>query len=252
MAQGTSGKKITIVGAGHMGTALAKGLVRGGVPKSSVVLIDKGDVVSPVGAASIVFLAVKPSVVPEALRGIRHLLKGKLVVSLAAGVGVATLKKYAGTGVRIARIMPNIPVAVNEGVVGLFAPGFSTRERAELITLLSRLGLCIEVKKENALDALTLISGCGPGVVAYLVDALAKNASRFGLKGFQAEQVAFQTFKGTLSYMQANLISAVRMQESVATKGGVTEAILSSFRTRGLQKDFERAMEAGKKKLRHV
>ena len=108
------------------------------------------------------------------------------------------------------------------------------------------------MKKESGLDALTLVAGCGPGIVAYLVELLAKNASRLGITGFEAEQVAFQTFKGTLGYMQANLISAARMQESVATKGGVTEAILSAFRTNGLGKAFERSMEAGKKKMKHV
>ena len=132
MAKGTSAKKIVIIGAGHMGTALAKGLARSGIAASSIALIDKGDSIAPIAHARIVFLAVKPAIIPEALVGTRHLLKGKLVVSVAAGVTVAQLRKNLDASTRVARMMPNIPVAVNEGVVGVFIANASAREGSSL------------------------------------------------------------------------------------------------------------------------
>lgn len=243
MAQATSAnRKIAIIGAGHIGMALRDGLVKSGINASSIALIDKDDSVAVIASARIVFLAVRPSVVPEALAGVRHLLTGKTVVSLAAGVSIRSLKALgAGT---VARIMPNMPIAVGQGVIGFFPGNIGAGGKKDVQNILNRLGLVVEAKKESELDTLTLVAGCGPGIVAYFVEMMAKSA--------KSERIAFQTFKGTLEYMQAHLIPAAQMQESVATKGGVTEAILTTFKKNGLDKKFQEGIEAGKRKIKHV
>ena len=249
MATGRSDNAFVIIGAGHMGAALADGLVRSGIRRSAVTLIDKGDSLSPVVKARFVFLAVKPSVVPEALLGIRHLLSGKVLVSVAAGVPIAALRKNLDAGTAVARIMPNIPVAVGEGVIGFFGAGISAGHRALLMKALSGLGLVIEAKKEKDLDVLTLVSGCGPGVVSYLIGAVAAYAKKLGLSEKESKAVSLQTFKGTLAYLLHARVAPSELAASVATKGGVTEAILSTLDANGFRKDFERAMGAGAGKL---
>lgn len=251
MAQATSGnKKIAIVGAGHMGTALYEGLIRSGVRKSQVILSKRGTVKKSARVAGVIFLCVKPGAVGEVLKEIGEEIRGKAVISVAAGLSVAYLKKHA-KGARIARIMPNMPVAIGEGVIGFMRGTLSTGEVKTVSKLLTGLGLVVEAKTDRELDALTLIAGCGPGVVASLVEALSKNAARYGITGFRSEQVAFQTFKGTLGYMQKNLTPAAVLKKAVATKGGVTEAILNDFEKK-LHKNLAHALDIGRKRIAKI
>lgn len=249
MATATSAKvRIAILGAGHMGTALFEGLKKSGVRAT---LGKRGGIRQAAAAADVVILAVKPGSVGDVLREVSSEIKGKAVVSAAAAVSIAFLKKYA-KGARVARIMPNMPVAVNQGVVGFHKGNLSAREAAALREILGGLGLRIDVNTDRELDALTLISGCGPGVVAYLIESLAREASSLGIKGFRAEQVAFQTFAGTAAYMRERLMPASRMRASVATKGGVTEAIVASLKAGGFERTLKKAVSVGKKRIRKI
>ncbi len=252
MAKATSvNTKIAIIGAGHMGTALYEGLLRSGVKKSHIVLSHRGKNKQAARVADIVFVCVKPGVVAEVLQDVHAEIQGKVVVSAAAALSLAYLKKHA-KGARVARIMPNIPVAVGEGVIGLLYGNLSSREKKALKKMMSGLGLLVETKNDAELDVLTLISGCGPGMVAYLIDTLADNARRLGIAGAGGEQVAFQTFKGTFTYMEENKIAAKRLAESVATKGGVTEMILQTLTKKGFKKNFAVALSEGHKRIKKV
>ncbi len=250
MATATLGNNIAIIGAGHMGTALYEGLLRSGLRKSQVTLSKRGTNKKSARAADVIFICVKPGAVGEVLKEIEKEIRGKAVISVAAGLTLSYLKKHA-QGARVARIMPNMPVAIGAGVTGFMHGSLSAAEVKTVSKLLSELGLVIEAKTDRELDALTLIAGCGPGIVASFVEALSKNASRYGLKGFRSEQVAFQTFMGTLSYMQANLIPAAHLKKAVATKGGVTEAILNDLE-KGLGKNLAHALDVGGKRIRKI
>src|SRR3989338_1498872 len=106
-------KRITVIGGGHMGPALAQGLVNAGVPRSRITVSDnsRGNLAAA-KSADWIFLAVKPSVVVSVLADITGTLEGKTIISLAAGVSVKAMKKRLhGVNCSIARIMPNIPVA---------------------------------------------------------------------------------------------------------------------------------------------
>ena len=253
MAKATSGNKhIAVIGAGHMGSALVEGLVRSGIRRSAISVGTRGaSTRSAVQHAHVVFIAVKPTVVGTVLSEVKNGLKGKAVISVAAGVTLSYLKKHVGYGTRIARIMPNLPVAVGKGVIGFMRGNLSASETKMVFALLKGLGVVIETKTDRELDALTVIAGCGPGLVASFVEALSKNAARMGLKGFRSEEVAFQIFKGTLEYMQANLISAATLKKAVATKGGVTEAILKDLE-KGFGKNLAHALDVGRKRIRKI
>ena len=116
-------KRITVIGGGHMGSALAQGLVNAGVPRSRITVSDnsRGNLAAA-KSADWIFLAVKPSVVVSVLADITGTLEGKTIISLAAGVSVKAMKKRLhGVNCSIARIMPNIPVAYGEGVIGFYS-----------------------------------------------------------------------------------------------------------------------------------
>ncbi len=257
-------KKIAVIGGGHMGTALVQGLVNvPGVSRSRIVVSDNSksarlkqlsvrtttDNAAAARYADWIFIAVKPSVVENVLDEIKPFARGKLIISLAAGVRVADIRKRL-RGASITRIMPNIPVRYNQGVIGLFAPKVSASEKKDLRTVVSRLGLLVDVKKESELDLITLIAGCGPGIVAALVEMVAKRARTLGLR--EADAIALQTFMGAIHYMIGSGTSASDLMKSVATKGGVTEAIIKSLGEGTFEKNFARAIEAGEKKLKSI
>ena len=247
----TNMKKIAVIGSGHMGTALLEGFVKSGIAQSRIAMSDGSKTNARAAAsADVIFLAVKPGVVQSVLAEIKDVSSGKLIVSVAAGVTIAAMKK--STSARVVRMMPNIPVAVNEGAIGIFAGGLPALEKKALRALLEKLGIVIEVKKESDLDTLTLIAGCGPGIVAYLVATLALEAKKLGISTFESEMLAFQIFKGTLAYMENTKTPAETMMRSVATKGGVTEAILARLTKEGTRKAFARAIGEGRSRLRKI
>ena len=246
MAKGTSGN-IAIIGKGHMGTALLQGLIKSGISRSRIFVSDTvQNNARAVRNARVIFIAVKPGVVGGVLRALAPHLGRKLVVSLAAGIAMRSMKRQLKNS-EVARIMPNIPVAYGEGVVGIYARGVSAKHGHKLRALLKGLGLLIEVKNEHELDALTLLSGCGPAIVATFLSIYERRARALGISD---TALALQVFKGTLAHLDSSGMSAAELSKSVATKGGVTEAILKQLKKEGFEQSFERAVERGKKKLR--
>ena len=250
MAKVTSDKKkrIAIIGGGHMGSALARGFARAGISRSRIFVSDRArDNARVVRRADAIFIAVKPSVVRDVLAEIGPYVRDKLVVSAAAGVRMSTLKKALRKST-VARIMPNILVAYGEGVVGLYTEDANARNY--LKKLLSRLGLVVDVRREKDLDALTLVAGCGPAIVASFVDMLAERARALDIKG--SEALARQIFKGTLTHLERSGLSARELVSAVTTKGGVTEAILKYLRRDGFEKSFAGALRSGHERIKRI
>jgi pyrroline-5-carboxylate reductase len=251
MAQGASGNKVALIGAGHMGSALVKGLLLGGMKRSDILVSDRADRNAAIAKkAKFIFLAVKPAVVPEVVKGIRSAAEGKTIISVAATVKLSQLQKMLGKRAHIARIMPNLPVANGQGVVGFLPGTISGSERRTISRLLGTLGLVITVRTEKELDAITLVSGCGPGLVSYFVTLFAKQAKRLGIRNAAAEAIAFATFAGALAYAREERVAPETLMRAVATPGGVTEAILNGFETRGLSAAFRRALQEGERRLK--
>lgn len=233
-----------------MGTALSDGLIRSGIQKSQIVISrDKNK--RAARAADIIFLCVKPAVVDDVLQEIKKEIQGKVVVSAAAALSLRYLKVKA-KGARVARIMPNLPVRFGEGVVGLLYGTLTSSEKDYLKKIMSGLGLLVETQNDAELDALTLLSGCGPGIVAFLIDSLAESAARIGVKRSAAEMIVFQVCKGTLAHMEEEAIPAHAFTKSVATKGGVTEAILEALAKKNFKKTFGEALSQGYRRIKKI
>lgn len=262
-------KKITIIGGGHIGLALTMGLVRSGVVKGSQVTVSsrhlskiqhlkKFGVTVTVDNASAainadwVFLAVKPKLIGSVLESLQGSTKKRLIISLAAGVTIKELQRYAPNLSAFARIMPNIPIAHMSGVVGLFAGTISKANHAQLKKVLQSLGFVLEVKDEGELEMLTVVSGSGPAIVAFFIDALARAGSELGLSKSMADALAKNTFKGTSAYIDAENVSAESLMDSVATKGGLTEAILESLNESRVRRSVAKALKVGYVKIKKL
>ncbi|MFK4835721.1 pyrroline-5-carboxylate reductase [Microbacterium sp. ZW T2_14] len=259
---------IAILGAGSMGGAIARGLSRSGLAAGGVTTTNRSrakaaeldglDGVTslaledhPTGntdaaaAADIVLVGVKPAMVPDLLREIAPALRpGAIVVSLAAGVTIATFEQLLGEGVAVLRSMPNTPALVGRGVTGLAAG--SLADAAVVGTarrLFETVGTVIEVP-EAQIDALSTISGSGPAYFFLLVEEFTKAAVGKGFSDADARLMAEQTFIGAAALLEASGDDPAELRRRVTSPKGTTERAIAVFQEARLDDVFVAATDA--------
>ncbi len=230
--------KIVILGAGNMGGAIAKGLVRAGVPAADVVLTRASagtpedlaalglrvsrDNAAEVREADVVFVAVKPWLVSQVLQPLAGALKaGATVLSVAAGVSLAELRQDLGRakGVRLGRIMPNTAVALCCGVTAVAA---ETPEALEVAQgLVGRLGLTV-VCGEDRFGAITALSGCGIAHALKFLRAGQEAGLEMGVPAKMAGEIFAQVMKGAAELVLHSGNHPEAEVDRVCTPGGLT------------------------------
>ena len=174
--------------------------------------------------ADVLFLGVKPQGLRAMVEDIRGVLEGRercLIVSMAAGWTLAELGELLG-GMPVVRILPNIPVAVGEGVTLLCAsPAVTKEEKALVRELLGASGMVAELSEE-LLEAASGITGCGPAFAAMFVDALADGAVACGLPRKEAIAFAAQMLVGTARSILASGEHPDALRDRVCSPGGST------------------------------
>lgn len=260
---------IAILGAGSMGRAILSGLVKPGVRVSGGIRVTNRTAVkaaelagqpgvtayatnddteanrTAVAGAGIVLVAVKPAMVPELLNEIVDALApGAIVVSVAAGVTVATFESLLPASVSVVRSMPNTPAIVGRAVTGISAGTRSSDAELALVReLFETVGEVVEVPEEK-LDALSTISGSGPAYVFYLIEQLTATAVA---KGFSPEQAALLvngTFLGAAELLVQSGERPAELRRRVTSPKGTTERAIQVLETGGLQELFDRATDA--------
>lgn len=245
--------KIGFAGFGNMGTALFRGFLKSGViPASDVAVLSRGargkEYAEKSGAvlcktpaelaafADIVILAVKPKDAPELISALCPAIGGKALLSVVAGLSSdAVRERLWGTKARVLVTLPNTPVAVGEGIVGLASEtDFSQEEKKFIENLFSKTAM-VEWLPENKLGALSALSGSGPAFAAIAAEALADGAVAEGLPRAVAGRLAAQTLAGTgrLLLEQGGAPGAVK--DAVCSPGGTTVegvAVLEEYRFR--------------------
>jgi len=197
------------VGCGNMGGAIVDGWRAGGLDLGPVTVVrPSGKAVE--GARTVTsfadagppprlaLLAFKPQKLDEIAPDLRRLLSGNtIVVSLLAGVEVASLRQRFPGAAAIVRAMPNLAVAVRRGVTGLYSPDLDKQAEVQLNDLFSALGFAMWMSDEGKLAALGSVAGAGPAYVARFIDALAKAGEKRGLTYDIAATIARETVLGT-------------------------------------------------------
>lgn len=248
-------KKIAIIGRGHMGKAIVSGLLNSGCKKENIFVSNTSvQNRTAIEKADWIIITVKPMIAKLIFADVSNLLRNKLLISAAAALSFTSIEtSLKNNKQKIIRIMPNIPVSHNQGVIGLYAnKRVSKREKAEVINCLSQLGTVIACRKEEELDAITIISGCGPAVVSYFINALINSATTLGLAKDIAETVALQTFLGTLNYLVVTKQTPIDLQKSVATKGGLTEEIILQFDEKKIADQLAESLSDGYAKIKRI
>ena len=235
---------LLLVGCGKMGNALVKGW-------RAQRLVSHLHIVEPVGNPEIagedvtfypsvaamlappkvdaVVLAVKPQVMAEVAPAYRPFAaNGALVISIAAGTMVDRLSTWLGGTRRIVRVMPNTPAAVGAGVAVCYAePIVDAASRALATGLMQAVGEVAWVEREEAMHAVTALSGSGPAYLFAFIEALAQAGEKAGLPPDLAARLARQTVIGSALLAQQSSETPARLRQDVTSPGGTTAAGLS-------------------------
>ncbi|HEV7185601.1 MAG TPA: pyrroline-5-carboxylate reductase [Leifsonia sp.] len=268
---------IALLGAGSMGRAILTGLVAPGVTVSGGIRVTNRSAARAaeleplhgvtayatekdaaanrlaVDGAEIVLVAVKPAMVPDLLREISaSLTPGAIVVSVAAGVTIATFESLLPETVSVVRSMPNTPAIVRKAVTGISGGTRTEPEDLALVrSLFETVGEVVEVP-ESKLDALSTISGSGPAYVFYLIEQLTQAAMGKGFTPEQAAQLVNGTFLGAAELLVSSGEDPAELRRRVTSPGGTTERAVAVLESAGLAALFARATDAALARAREL
>lgn len=251
--------KIAFIGGGNMASAIIGGLISSGWTPSRITVVDPNadqrdrlaeqhgvhttDDVAKAAAAHIIVLAVKPQVIAAVAKQMDADLSGKLILSIAAGVTIATLEDLFGP-VAIARTMPNTPALLGLGATGLYVNDHTTEEqRAVAKGIIEAFGICVTVESEDLLDAVTAVSGSGPAYYFLMIEEMIRAGTTLGLSPEDAKALTLQTALGAATIATKGDAPEV-LRARVTSPNGTTHAAIVSMQENGFGDVIAKAMTA--------
>jgi pyrroline-5-carboxylate reductase len=254
--------KIAVIGTGMMGGAIVKSLLKGkyqGKITAADFITEKLKELEALGAqvtsdnrkaaaeADIVFVSVKPGDLEAVLKGICKEVKGKLVVSTAATVPLWFLKKSIPDA-KVVRIMPNVAALVQASYTA-FCCGteVTAKDKEKIKALLDMMGISEEMD-EKYMDAITGLSGSGPGYLSIIAEALVYAGLKVGLPRNIAEKAAAQNMLGTAKLILELPEHPAKIRDMVTTPGGTTIEAVYELEGSEVRQALMRAVEQATKK----
>lgn len=251
--------KITIIGCGNMGQALAQRLS----PTSQLFFYDHNkekaeileqqgygtackNIIEAVCSSEIIILAVKPQNLKQLADLITHELKGtQIIVSLLAGITIETLRNHF-PAIKVLRMMPNLPLIYGEGVIGLsLSETQATEDKEYLKKIFEPLGKIYWLEEEK-IDALTALASSGPAFFFSIVEAMVDAGIAMGFSASDAQDLIYQMLSGSLILLertakhpgelkwqiaspQGSTIAGLKRLEELALRGGVINTFLAAY-----------------------
>jgi pyrroline-5-carboxylate reductase len=208
--------------------------------------------VQGIEGSEIVVLAVKPQQLREIAVQLAPLLKGQLVVSIAAGIRAADLGRWLNTR-NIVRAMPNTPALIRRGITGLYAlKGVCAGHRTIAGKILDAVGRSVWLDDESQMDALTAVSGSGPAYVFYFIEAMQQAARELGLTETQARELVYETFSGATELAKVSQDDVSTLRSRVTSKNGTTERALLSMEADQVKQHIVKAVHAAALRSREL
>lgn len=259
---------LSLIGGGAMGSALLRRWVQAGVcPPDQIglrepdsarasalqkelgirLLSDPGQV----RGSQILFLAVKPQVFTTVVAEIGELTTPELVISIMAGIPLQQLQQAFPQQV-VVRTMPNTPALVGAGITAIsYGTGITPRQVEQVEKLFRAVGEVVTVD-ESQMDAVTALSGSGPGYIAVIVEALIDGGVRVGLPRPIATQLALQTLSGTAALLQQEQLHPALLKDRVTSPGGTTIAGIEALERAGVRGALMQAVQAAYERSRQL
>jgi len=257
--------RLAFIGTGKMATALISSIYKNNLAKeitasdhnednlrkikSKFKVKTTNDNKEAVRNSDIVFICVKPQNIDEVLNEIKKETKNQLVVSIAAGIKIRHIESLLKK-TRVIRVMPNINCLVGEMAAGFSKGKYATKDDVyEVSKLLKASGIAFEIHEEW-IDALSVVSGCGPAFFAYFMKAIADSGIKNGLKKDVAYTLAAKTMLGTGKLLIEMNLSPDELIDMVASKKGVTVEglkVLDKKKVKNILKEmFDAALKRSK------
>ncbi len=259
--------RICFLGTGSMGSAVLRGLLASGYESklisattqtessaqnlralgvSALSLESSADAnVLLSSDAQVVVLGVKPYKIADVLTEIREELpKDAVVISMAAGIEIATMAEKLPNHPNLIRTMPNTPALVGKGVTGVAASATASAEALETaLNLFETVGEAVEVK-EDQINALSAISGSGPAWLMFIVEKWEEVAIARGFTKEQAATLVRSTLIGSAALLAQTDEEPSVLRKNVTSPGGTTERIIATLEEANLTKLFDQALQA--------
>ena len=256
---------LSFIGGGNMATAMIHALLAQAKPPQITVsepdpdkragfaaqgLITTGDNGQAAAASEVVVLAIKPQVAAQAVPEIGAAWsRDKLLVSILAGTTTRKLEGWLPAGARVVRAMPNTPLAIGRGMVGLCRGTHATMEDLAVAeALFSPCGKVLRLGDESRMDAVTAISGSGPAYFFKFAEAMLAAAEALGFTRDEAVLLIAQTGAGSWDYLLRSGFEARRLREQVTSPGGTTAAALKVLDDAGFSDSIKQALLAAERR----
>lgn len=263
--------KTGLIGCGRMGGAIVEGALKAGAVKPEGLLLSSRTRASAEALArktggqpadnnlqvarecDLVLLGCKPPQVVGILGEISPALPGGAVlVSVAAGITLASMESACPPGTRVIRAMPNTPCMVGMGATGIAAGSSATgADIAMASALFASVGLAVTTT-EPQLDAVTGLSGSGPAYIYTLVQALADQGAAEGLEKSDALRLAVRTVMGAAHMLESTGKSPQQLIDQVTSPGGTTLAGLAALAEHGFGSCIAEGVRAATARSREI
>jgi pyrroline-5-carboxylate reductase len=259
-------KKITILGGGNLGTAIAEGLIKSGFAEPNQLTVtrrtldrlhhlkEKGvtttsDNAAAIEAGEIIIVSLKPYNVKEILEGLKKSFDpGKhIIISVVTGVSIQDLNAIVGN-VPLFRAMPNTAIAIQESVTCLCSQ-HTTNEQVNYVTeLFNQLGITISID-EKLMDAATVLGACGIAYALRFIRAATQGGIEIGFDAKTANLIAAQTVKGAAELLLKGNRHPEEEIDKVTTPKGCTIVGLNEMEHRGFSSSLIRGISASYNKI---
>jgi pyrroline-5-carboxylate reductase len=259
--------RIAFIGTGSMGSAVLDGLVAAGHPKALIsattrteakakALRDRGisalaGETAPeanalmAGDADLIVLGVKPYQIVDVLTELKgEIGKNAVVISMAAGIKLATMAAVLDENPNIIRTMPNTPALVGKGVTGLASAATASQDAVDAAKALFEAVGAVLVIPEEQIDALSAISGSGPAWVYYIIEQWEKVAVSQGFSEEDAKLLVRQTLAGSVELLESTGEEPADLRKKVTSPGGTTERIIATMDQADLHGIFDQSLKA--------
>lgn len=262
-------KKIGFIGTGNMGGAIIGGIIASSMVDSEDIIasdINENSLnglkakyaiettISNVDAAEkadILFLSVKPNILPQVVAEIKDCIKEDIIiVSIAAGQSINTIEGLFEKRIKLVRIMPNTPALVGEGMTAISSNDYVTKEEMEQVIKICNSFGKSEVIGEDLMDAVIGVSGSSPAYIYMFVEAMADAAVAEGLPRAQAYKFAAQTVLGSAKMILETGDHPGALKDMVCSPGGTTIEAVIELENRGLRSAVIQGVRSASKKSR--
>jgi pyrroline-5-carboxylate reductase len=262
--------KIGFLGCGKMATALVHGVVQSAIfPKAAIFVSDclpgaaekLAAATGTTKAASneelaqecdVVVLCVKPLDAIAALHSVQATASEKLVLSIVAGLTIATLQAAAGEAARIIRVMPNTPALIHQGAAAYaLGPNATTDDASIAQRIFGAVGIA-SVVKEELLDVVTGLSGSGPAYVYLMIEALSDAGVLLGLPRELSLRLSAQTVAGAAGMVLKTERHPAVLKDEVTSPGGTTMAGLEVLETHAVRAALVAAVRAAAERAQEL